>query len=265
MFFWYPLKSCRNQGGAALAGILILGLAACSETALDRPDLTLAAAASLRQVMPAAIDAFTAETGWRSIEVTYGASGDLRRQVEGGAPIDLVVLASAEAVDALITDGFGDPESRRVVAGNRLALVGPPASSPLTFATLSRLPGDARLAVGDPRTVPAGQYARQALENLESWTDLEDRIVLGGHVASVLAYVRRGEVDAAIVYETDVDDLVDVEVWEVAAGDWAPDPQVVAAVTNSDSKDAHRLLDFLTSAKGQQIFLTFGFDPPDSP
>jgi molybdate transport system substrate-binding protein len=244
---------------------LSLGLAACSEETLDRPHLTLAAAASLRQVIPAAIDSFPAAGGEPSIEVTFGASGDLKRQVEGGAPIDVVVLAGADPVDALIDNGFADPASRRIVARNRLALVGPSDGAPLTFATLDRLPVEARLAVGDPRIVPAGQYARQALENLGSWTDLENRLVFGGHVASVLTYVRRGEVDAAIVYETDVEGLVDVVVWEVAAGDWAPDPQVVAAVTNTDDKEAHRLLDHLTSATGQEIFLSFGFDPPDTP
>ncbi|MGB3561815.1 MAG: molybdate ABC transporter substrate-binding protein [Thermoanaerobaculia bacterium] len=244
---------------------MILGLAACSGPALEQPDLTVAAAASLREVIPAALEGYAAAAGERSIEVTYGASGDLRRQVAGGAPIDLVVLANAETVDALIDNGLADPASRRVVASNRLALVGPSTGPPLTFATLNRLPGDARLAVGDPRTVPAGQYARQALENLGSWNHLQDRLVFGGHVASVLAYVRRGEVDAAIVYETDAEGLADVAVWEVAKGDWAPDPQVVAAVINSDSADAHRLLDYLTSPEGQEIFLSFGFDPPTNP
>lgn len=248
-----------------LPGILILGLAACSETARDRPDLTLAAAASLREVIPAVIESFSSASGEPSVDVTFGASGDLKRQVEGGAPIDVVVLASTETVDALIDSGFADPASRRIVASNRLALVGPTSGPTLTFDTLNRLPRDARLAVGDPRTVPAGQYARQALENLGSWTALEDRLVFGGHVASVVAYVRRGEVDAAIVYETDVEGLVDVAVWEIAKGDWAPDPQIVAAVTNSDNRDAHRLLDHLTSATGQEIFLSFGFDPPDGP
>lgn len=255
----------RATHRTCLLGVLILGLAVCSEPALEQPDLTLAAAASLRKVIPAVLEDFSLAAGERSIDVTYGASGDLRRQVEGGAPIDLVVLASAETVDTLIDNGLADPASRRVVASNRLALVGPSASPPLTFATLDRLPGDARLAVGDPRTVPAGQYARQALENLGSWNHLEDRLVFGGHVASVLAYVRRGEVDAAIVYETDAEGLVGIAVWEVAKGDWAPDPQVVAAVTNSDNTDAQLLLDYLTSVRGQEIFLSFGFDPPTNP
>jgi molybdate transport system substrate-binding protein len=255
----------RSTHRIRLLGPLLLTVVACSRPPLDRPDLTLAAAASLRQVMPAAIERFTAAAGKRSIDVTFAASGDLRRQVEGGAPIDIVVLASAETVDSLIDSGLADPTSRRIVARNRLALVGPAGATPLTFAGLDRLPSDARLAIGDPRTVPAGQYARRALENLGSWSKLEDRFVFGGHVASVLAYVRRGEVDAAVVYETDVEGLADVTVWEVARGDWAPEPQVVAAVINRGNPEAYRLLDYLTSVTGQEIFLSFGFNPPPDP
>ena len=223
----------------------------------------VAAAASLRRVMPEIVEAFRRSEGG-DIVVSYGASGVLRRQVEGGAPIDAVVLAGAEPVDALSRKGLADPDSRRIVATNRLVLIGPVGSRPLTFATLDLLPGDARIAIADPRTVPAGQYARQALRGLGLWERLQDKLVYGGHVASVLAYVRRGEVEAAVVYATEASGVERLVVLDEATGDWAPLPRVVAAVTGPGSPRAHRFIGFLTTAPGQEIFRRHGFHtPPD--
>ena len=223
--------------------------------------LTVAAAASLRRVMPEIVDAFQ-QNDDSEIVVSYGASGDLSRQVEGGAPIDAVVLAGAEPVDALSRLGLADPASRRIVATNRLVLIGPLGSPPLGFADLNRLPQGARIAIGDPRIVPAGQYARRALENLGLWEKLRDRLVYGGHVASVLAYARRGEVEAAVVYKTETRGVDRIVVLDEATGDWAPLPLVVAAVTGPGSPRAHRFVHFLAAEQSRAIFRRHGFDLP---
>lgn len=221
----------------------------------DRPP-TLAAAASLRNVVPALVDAWGGQ-----VAVTYGASGTLRRQVEGGAPIDAVLFAGAAPVDSLIEQGLADPATRRRVAHNTLVLIGPLGADPVTWRGLGALPPDEMLVIGDPGAVPAGQYAKEALVGLGSWASLTDRMVLGGDVAMVLAYARRGEVAAAAVYATDAVGLDDVQIFDRADWPGAPRPEVVVAAT-TDNAEARSLLDFMVGTEGQAVLLRFGFGAP---
>ena len=235
------------------------GAAGCKP---ERPGIvvTVAAAASLRKVVPALIAAFAAEHPNVKIRAAFGASGDLRKRVQDGAPVDALLLANAKPVDDLVASGHVRAQSRAVVAGNELILI---ASSrrTLTFATLDRLPAGEKLAIGDPGSVPAGQYARAALKHLGKWQRLRKRLVLGGDVAAVLAYARRGEVFAAIVYATEVRGIDDVVVLDRARGDWAPSPQVVVGVVQGapHEEQARSFLDFVASARGQAVFAAHGF------
>lgn len=214
----------------------------------------VAAAASLRSVMPALLEGFGTD-----MTVTYGGSGALRQQVEGGAPVDLVLFASAEPVDRLIQSGLADSETRRVIGRNTLVLIVPTDSSPqLSFETLTKLTKEDRVAIGDPRAVPAGHYAKQALEDLKIWGSLQDRLVFAGDVTAVLGYVRRGEVAAAVVYETDVLALTDVRIVDRADWKGAPTPQLVGAAVTS-SPEARSFLSFLGSPQGAEIMGSFGF------
>lgn len=228
------------------------------------PEVTLAAAASLRRVAPDLVRAFGETRRGATIVVTYGGSGTLRAQIEAGSPIDGVLLAAPAPVDQLIRSGRADPASRRVVATNRLVLVGPATSAGVTFETIERLPSDALVAIGEPETVPAGRYAEEALRALGKWEALRGRLVYGGDVAAVLTYARRGEVAAAIVYETDAVGIQDVEVLDIARGPWAPSPQIVAAVTDGGrgATRAREFLEFAGSPAGAEIFRRHGFGTP---
>ncbi len=232
--------------------LLTFLVVACSPTP-EAP--TVAAAASLRTVVPALIEAWGGD-----LRVTYGASGTLRRQVEAGAPIDAVLFASPAPVDSLVAQGLADPTTRAVAATNALALIGPPGSDP-RFATLDRLPAAGRLAIGDPRVVPAGTYAEEALRGLGQWDGLRDRLVYGGDVSMVLAYARRGEVDAAIVYATEARGIPDVAVLDRAD---RPVAEVVTAAAPDADPAARAFLTFVTSPAGAAVFADFGFGPPTS-
>jgi molybdate transport system substrate-binding protein len=222
----------------------------------------IAAAMSLRQVLPVLISAFKERAGGGEIVVTYGASGDLRRQVEGGAPIDLVVFAAAADVDLLIEHGE-IAGSKRVVASNSLLLIGAQGAKPLTFETIDLVLAGEYIAIGDPQTVPVGRYAKEALQALGKWEALKSRLVFGGHVAAVLQYARRGEVAAAIVYATDVVDVDDVVVLDHARGKWAPRIETVAAVVAGAREAAARpFLDFLETSEARAIFSAHAFGPP---
>jgi molybdate transport system substrate-binding protein len=279
--WWLSRRAFLVSGAAALA----LG---CPRPQDNEREILLAAAASLRGTLPDVISAFGASFPGTRVAATYGASGDLRKQVEGGAPIDGVLFASASPVDDLIKAGRADAASRRVLATNQLVLIAPksgqkrgepkteasaagsaapPAAgtpAPLTFATLDSAPPGEMIAIGDPGAVPAGQYARDYLQKLGMWDKLQGRLVLGGDVADVLAYARRGEAAAAIVYRTDVHGIGDVTLLDEAKGELAPRAEIVAATVKGAASEAgaKKFLDFASSADGQRIFAQHGFGPP---
>lgn len=250
-----------------MSGLGALALGGCARSG---GDVTFATAASLRQVFPKLADAFVASSPGPRCVASYGASGDLAKQVEGGAPIDGVLFASSSPVDDLVTKGRVLADSRAVVATNRLVLIAPkkragePESKPVTFETIDLLGPNARIAIGEPGAVPAGQYAKKALVALGKWDAVEKRLVFGGDVSAVLAYARRGEVEAAIVYETETAGIDDIVVLDRARAPWAPRAEVVGGVV-AGAKGAMRaraLLGFIASAEGQKILSSFGFGPP---
>lgn len=244
-------------------GVALAALGAVSAHAEDQP-LSIGAAMSLRNVMPKLTDAFRARDKGAPVQANYGASGALRQQVEGGAPIDAVVFADAATIDALIKSGHAEEKTRRVVASNTLVLIGPKDAHPIRFDTIDTLPAGEKIAIGEPGAVPAGRYAKEAFEKLGKWDKLSGRLVYGGDVGAVLNYARRGEVAAAVVYRTDVIGIVDVIVLDQGSGDWAPKAQVVAAAVKG-SKNAQRgaaFVEFLGSADGQKLFREHGFGPP---
>jgi molybdate transport system substrate-binding protein len=251
-----------------LAAIFVLGLAGlhCGKESQPRDEILLATAASMRVVMPDLIRAFGSKRPGVGVLPTYGSSGELRKQVEGGAPLDGVIFASAKPVDDLIKAGRVDETTRRVIATNQLVLIGPGGKErgSLTFATLASLPAGEKLAIGDPGAVPAGQYARDALQKLGVWEGLQGRLVLGSDVGAVLAYARRGEVAAAIVYKTDIQGITDVALFDEAKGDWAPRAEVVVGVVKGARGEgtARSFLEFLASADGRRILADRGFGPP---
>lgn len=227
--------------------------------------ITVAAAMSLRNVMPGLVEDYRRRSGADEITVTYGATGDLRRQVEAGAPIDAVVFAGEMHVDGLAARHLvaGTP---RTIAVNALVLVGPRGGAPLTFAGIEALPAGELLAIGEPESVPAGHYAREALRGLGKWDAMQGRLVYGGHVAAVLQYVRRGEVAAGIVYETDVIGIDEVVVLDRARGAWAPPIATVAAVIAGGREPAAgAFLDFLASPVAQEMLAAHGFGAAAEP
>ncbi|HZS42342.1 MAG TPA: molybdate ABC transporter substrate-binding protein [Polyangia bacterium] len=245
---------------SALALIAAAGCHSSAPGTASSEPITLAAAASLRSVLPSLAKAF----GAPDMAITYGASGDLKRQVEHGAPVDAVLFASSAPVDALIKGGLADADSRKVLATNQLVLIGPKGGKPLTFATIDQLPAGERIAIGDPGAVPAGQYARDLFQKLGKWDVVQAHLVLAGDVGQVLAYARRGEVAAAVVYRTDLHNVDDVAILDEAKGDQAPRPEVVAAITHGGhaAARARAFLDFIASPPGQKILHEFGFGPP---
>lgn len=233
----------------------------------SKAEVNVGAAASLRGVMPELIDAFGREHRRPRIVPVYGASGDLRKRVQDGAPLDVVVFAAVEPVEQLIRSGHVIADSRVVVAQNRLALIGPKGGPPLRWSSIEKLGGDEKLAIGNPDVVPAGNYARLALQALGKWDAVAGRLVYGGDVSAVLAYVRRGEVAAGVVYMSEVRNIDGVVVLEEAEGEWVPRIDVVAGATKDVAGASHAgpsrsFVEFLASGEAREIFRAHGFVAP---
>lgn len=244
--------------------LTVLGCGGSSVSGDDqggRRELLVATASSLRNVMPELERAFEA-AGGPDLVINYGSSGVLRRQVQGGAPVDVVVFASPVEVDDLIGRGLLNQDSRTVLAFNDLVLI-TPAGGPedVSFRTLGELSDDALIGIGDPSSVPAGRYGKEALTQLGTWDQLEGRAVFAGNVGVALAYARRGEVAASIVYATDAQGIDDVVVVDRATWEGAPTPTVVAAASASGGAAAIEFLKFL-STEGAPILQSHGFRLP---
>ena len=255
----------RAFAGVLLACLLVISafVPGCNKSAPDA-EVIVAAAASLRGVMPELLAAYAPGHPGVRVTVSYGASGDLKQQVAGGAPIDVVVLASGKLVDELSRGRFADPSSRRVLATNQLVLIGPKGGKKYTFASLDTVPAGEKIAIGNPQSVPAGQYAEASLRELGKWDAVQPHLVLAGDVTGVLTYVRHGEVAAGIVYKTEIHGIADVEVLDEWKGGPGSRPEVVAAVTTGSPApaQARTFVDFLGSPPAQKILSDYGFGPP---
>lgn len=263
MRFWEKMSVRSFIAIRALLALVVMSLLGCGKGQTRDTEVMVAVAASLRNVTPELVKVYQEKHPTTKIAATYGASGDLKKQVEGGAPIDGVMFASAKPVDELIKAGRAEASSRRVLATNQLVLIGPLGSKPVTFATIDAVPEKEKIAIGDPGAVPAGQYARDYLEKLGKWSKIQGRLVLGGDVAAVLAYARRGEVAAAVVYKTEIRGINDVMILDYAGAEAPRVELVAAAVTGAKAGgEAGAFVGFVASPEGQKILKDFGFGPP---
>jgi molybdate transport system substrate-binding protein len=223
-----------------------------------RADVLVFAAASLKEPL----DQIAAQ--FDDVVVSYGGSGTLARQVSFGAPADVVLLANAVWMHHLVADDRVVVDSVADFASNRLVLIAPSGTPPITLdvASISAALGTGRLAVGLTNTVPAGIYAKSALQVLDLWTLTEPRLAEVDSVRAALTLVSRGQAPLGIVYRTDV--RVSDAVAEVAAfpqNSHAPIRYMGALVATS-SAQAQAFWTMVQSAEGQAVFAQAGFLPP---
>ena len=220
------------------------------------------AAASLKNALDDAASAYAAQ-GRARPSVSYAASSALAKQIENGAPADIFVSADLAWMDYLDKKGLLAPGTRRNLLGNRLVLIAP-AVKPLKlepaqgFAIANAL-GDGRLALADPAAVPAGKYAKAALQRLGVWSRVSGRIAAAENVRAALALVARGEAPLGVVYQTDA--VAEPRV--VVAGVFPDDSHPPIVYPIAALKDAKRgtaaLLEFLEGAQARRIFEKHGF------
>ena len=189
--------------------LLVMAIALFAPAQLTRAaaprNILISAAASMTEVMLALGDDFGNKHPGITTTYNFGASGDLLAQISQGAPVDIFISASPKHMDQAQEKGVVDPASRMLFAGNTLVLA-QPVSSKLTLTGVADLTKAEveRIGIGKPESVPAGQYAKEALVAAGIWTVVAGKLIFGSSVRQVLDYLRRGEVDCGLVYATDV-------------------------------------------------------------
>ena len=224
--------------------------------------LTVSAAASLQAVLET-IDPLFEQT-YPSIQVDYSfaSSGALQRQIEQGAPVDVFLSAAAKQMDALEEKNLLVPETRQDLVSNSLVLI-KSADSDLNLVRLEQLQEAevSKIAVGEFRSVPAGQYAEEVFKNLGLLDALGPKFVFGANVRGVLAAVESGNADAGLVYATDAKLSNAVQTVAVApTGSHSAIVYPIAVLTTSSSLEAATTyIDFLADSQAQAVFGNFGF------
>jgi molybdate transport system substrate-binding protein len=243
-------------------------LAAClwATPAPAATELVVSAAISLKDALGEIARAFEAAHPGVIVRLNLGASGDLAQQAEAGAPVDVFLSAATHQLDQLARQGLIRGGTRVVFAANALVVV-VPVRARLDLATAAHLlrPEVRRVVIGNPKTVPAGQYAEESLRALGVWEALGERLVLAENVRQALEYVARDEVDAGLVYRTDAAVRTTAVRVAFALPSGSYTPIVYPAAVMRDARDpalARAFLDWLVSPQGQAIFSRYGFQMP---
>jgi molybdate transport system substrate-binding protein len=222
-----------------------------------KPEILVFGAASLTESLQELGEAFEERTGTK-IVFSFGASSDLERQIEAGAPADVFFSADTARMDALEKAGRVRRDDRREFLSNTLAVV-VPADSAATVGTARDVASFPALALADPASVPAGIYAKKWLESEGVWNLVAPKVVPALDVRAALAAVASGNVPAGVVYSTDAATSRGVRIALTVVGG-APIAYSVAALPRSKRFDeAKAFVRFLAGDEGLAVFRKRGF------
>lgn len=242
----------------AAAGILLIAAA-------SRADVTVFAAASLTDSLKQIGADYEKQTG-QKVVFNFEASSLLARQIAEGAPADIFFSADEPQMDYLAKKDLIDLATRQDRLGNTLVVVVPEESTLLIHSANDLTNADVgKIALGDPRAVPAGVYAKAWLEKSQVWDAVEPKVVPAENVRAALAAVASGNVDAGVVYKTDAAISKRVKIaYEVPAAD-GPNIRYPMAMMKESSQPeaAKQFLKYLDSGDAAEVFKKFGFTVRD--
>ena len=201
------------------------------------------------------------ESSNTSVSYNFGSSGTLQQQIEQGAPVDVFISAAQKQMDALEAKNLLLAGTRQDLLKNEVVLIIPRnANAPLSFQDLTGSVVE-RFSLGQPESVPAGQYGKEVLTALNLYDQIEPITVFAKDVRQVLSYVETGNVDAGIVYTTDA--LLSDKVKVVATapeGTHEPIIYPVAVLERTENPEAAReFIQFLSGDRAQALFEEYGF------
>ena len=247
--------------------LLVMGLPILTSSpvsAQSNNNLLISAAASLKEALEEIKPLYQQSKPNVNINYNFGSSGALQQQIEQGAPADIFISAAKKQVDALEQKGLLVPGTRNIIAKNRLVLVVPKNVVGITSFYSLKDAKVKKIAIGEPRSVPAGQYAQQVLEKLKIWSEIKSKLVFANNVRQVLASVESGNADAGLVYITDAKISDKVKVVVTADEKYhSPIIYPLAVVKRSKNVDAAKeFSQFLSSNQAKTVFKKYGFILP---
>ena len=257
-----------------LSLLLVFGWNRLSNIHLENPSqatlsiqLTVSAAASLKDVMEEIETLYQQEHPLTEIIYNFASSGSLQRQIEQGAPVDVFISAATKQMDALERQDLLLTETRRNLLKNQMVLVIRASNqknnqkvdnfNDLTAKEINTI------ALGEPKSVPAGKYAQEVLTYFKIVDKVNSKAVYGKDVRQVLNYVATGNVEAGIVYRTDAQVSDNVKIAAIAPEtSHSPVMYPMAVIKDSDNPGAAtELVEFLTTPEAQAVFEEYGFVP----
>ena len=228
--------------------------------------ITVFSPASIADAVAAIARRFEAAQGGKlKVRCNSAASSTLAKQVDSGAPADLFISADPKWMVYLEKRGRIQAATTRDIAGNELVLIAPRGRSfALVFEKGSALAGafPGRLAMGDPEHVPAGAYARQALEHFGWWGGVKDRVLPAADVRAALHLVELGEAGAGIVYKTDAIASGKVDIVGIFPRDGHEPIRYSAALVEGARGEGRAFLELLSGQEAQEVLVKRGFTPP---
>ncbi len=238
----------------------------------DEKPLLVFAAISMKAALEPIIADYEQETG-RKVTLSAAGSSTLARQIVAGAPVDVFISADVDWTMWLKTQNLIDPESSRIVARNRLALVVPqeaPVKDGQKVVGILKAwlaEKDSRIAVADPDHIPAGRYARTALKKLENgigpYKEVEKRMAITGNVRLASVLVGRSEVPLGIVYRSEAVNDPDIKLVGLFPSKSHPDIVYPAVKLLNGRSDAATFLDYLGSSSAKMHFVKAGLFVPN--
>src|SRR5262245_7508083 len=227
-------------------------------------EVVVFAAASLKNALDAVNERWQKETGKKAV-ISYAASSALAKQIEQGAPAQMFISADLDWMDYLARKNLIKPETRLNLLGNRIVLIAPKDKAQAVDIKpgfdLVKILGNGRLSMANVDAVPAGKYAKAALEKLGIWSRVSVKIAQEKIVRPALLLVSRGEAPVGIVYQTDA--AADANVKIIGTFPEEAHPPIIyplALTANATNPDAEAFLAYIKSAKAKPLFEAQGFN-----
>lgn len=228
----------------------------------EKTEILVAASASLEYAYEdELIPMFEEQNPDITVSGTYDSSGKLQTQIEEGMEADVFMSAATKQMDALTEEGMIEEDSVTDLLENKIVLI-TSADSQLELSSFEDITKADTIAIGDPASVPVGQYSEEALTNLGLWDQVLAKASLGTNVTEVLNWVAEGSAQAGIVYATDAATTDKVKVVAETPEDSLAEPAIypVGIVSASENKEAaEKFVEFLKSDEAIQIFEDYGF------
>ncbi|MGP7816669.1 molybdate ABC transporter substrate-binding protein [Niallia sp. 01092] len=232
------------------------------ETQKETVELNISAAASLKGAMADLQKAFQKSHSEVKFVNNFGSSGTLAQQIQQGAPADVFLSADQKWMNTLADGKLIKDDTRKDFSGNKIVLI-TEKDSDLAIKSFNDIKADAigQVAIGDPKSVPAGTYTKEALEKINKWKELEKHFVFGSDVVQTLTYVESGNTDIGFVYSSDASTSDKVKVLAEADSAWHKPIIYPAAVLNESKNpdEATEFVNFLLTDEAQEILSKYGF------